>query len=205
MGTLNVSNLNISGGLDFGSATWQNAPVGTQVKYGSYYTGYGSGARTVTTSQSWTVANINGTNQNGEGIGKFSDDGLTFNKISSSSHLEISCFFPVYSAGGTAGGGLRLQASHDGGSNFHILGNLTNGPGDGWGLMGYGGNDAEVISFTWNTSDNITHRNTWKAKTGECRFYFEVYAWASTTAIYLIDYNASYPKWGKVIVREIIS
>tara|TARA_B100002019_G_C20984113_1_gene457282 strand:- start:38 stop:655 length:618 start_codon:yes stop_codon:yes gene_type:complete len=205
MGTLNVSNLNISGGLDFGSATWQNAPTGTQVKYGSYYTGYGSGARSVTTSGTWSTVNINGTDQNGENIGKSSDDVLTFNKISSSSHLEISCFFPVYSAGGTAGGGLRCKASHDGGSNFHILGNLSEGPAHGWGMMGYGGNDAEVIAFTWNTSDNTTHRNTWKAKTGECRIFFEVKAWASTTAIYLIDYDASYPKWGKVIVREIIS
>ena len=205
MGTLNVSNLNISGGLDFGSATWQNAPVGTQVKYGSYYTGYGAGARTTTTSTSWTVININGTNQHGENIGKFSDDGLTFNKISSSSHLEISIFFPVYTAGGTNGGGIRIQASHDSGSSFHNLSNLTNGPFDGWGAFGYGGNDAEALSYTWNTSDNPTHRSTWKAKTGECRIYWEMKMWATSTTGYMIDYNASYPKVGKVTIREIIS
>lgn len=205
MGTLNCNNLNITGNLDFGGASWSDAPTGTQVKYGSYYTGYGSGARTVTTSQTWTVVNVNGTNQHGENIGKFSDDGLTFDKVSDQSHLEISITFPVYTAGGTAGGGLRCKASHDGGSNFHMLGNLTDGPAHGWGIMGYGGDDAEVVAFTWNTADNDTHRNTWKAKTGSIRFFFEVYAWASTSSIHLIDYSVSYPKWGKVIVREIIS
>jgi len=205
MGTLNVSNLNISGGLDFGSATWQNAPVGTQVKYGSYYTGTGSGARTTTTSTSWTVININGTNQHGENIGKFSDDGLTFNKISSSSHLEISIFFPVYTAGGTSGGGIRCQASHDSGSSFHLLSNLSEGPFHGWGAFGYGGNDAESLSYTWNTSDNPTHRSTWKAKTGECRIYWEMKMWATSTTGYMIDYSADYPKVGKVTIREIIS
>ncbi len=205
MGTLNCSNLNITGNLDFGGASWSDAPTGTQVKYGSYYTGYGSGARTTTSSQSWTVVNINGTNQHGENIGKFSDDGLTFDKVSDQSHLEISVSWPVYSSGGTNGGGIRCQASHDGGSNYHILGNLDNGPGHGWGIMGYGGNDAEVIAYTWNTSDHVTQRNTFKGKTGSIRFYFEVYAWNSATTLTLIDYSDAYPKWGKIIVREIIS
>ena len=205
MGTLNCSNLNITGNLDFGGASWSDAPTGTQVKYGSYYTGYGVGARTVLTSQTWTVVNVNGTDQHGENIGKFSDDGLTFDKVSDQSHLEISCFFPVYCAGGTSGGGLRCKASHDSGSNYHVLGNLDDGPGHGWGLMGYGGNDAEVVAFTWNTSDHDTQRNTFKGKTGTIRFFFELYAWSSTTAIYFIDYDNSFEKWGKVIVREIIS
>ena len=210
MGTLNVANLNLTGNtfttdanLNFGG-NWTDAPIGTQVKYGSYYTGHGSGARTSTNSSSWTVININGTNQHGENIGKFSDDGLTFNKISNRSHLEVSIFFPVYSTGGTTGGGIRCQASHDSGSSYHRLSNLDNGPFHGWGAFGYGGDDAENITYTWNTADNLTHRATWKAKTGECRIYFEVKMWSSATTGYLIDYDNTYSKVGKVVIREII-
>lgn len=210
MGTLNVANLNLTGNtfttdanLNFGG-NWTDAPLGTQVKYGSYYTGTGSGARTSTNSSSWTVININGTNQHGENIGKFSDDGLTFNKISNRSHLEVSIFFPVYSSGGTTGGGIRCQASHDGVWNYHTLSNLSEGPFHGWGAFGYGDNDAENCIYTWNTSDNSTHSATWKAKTGTIRFYFEMKMWSSATTGYMIDYDDSYPKVGKVIVREII-
>ena len=209
MGTLNVANLNHTGNTFTTSAdlnlsgSWTNAPIGTQVKYGSYYTGHGVGARTVSASLSWTTVNINGTDQHGENIEKYSDDGLTFNKISNRSHLEVSIFFPVYLAGGTGGGGIRCQASHDG-SNFHLLSNLTQGPFNGWGAFGYGGNDAEALSYTWNTSDNITHRNTWKTKTGECRIYFETRVWDVNNTVYLIDYDDSYQKVGKVIIREII-
>ena len=203
MGTLNVSNVNATGNLNL-AGSWTDAPLGTQIKYGSYYTGTGEGARTSTSSTSWTVININGTNQHGENIGKFSDDGLTFTKISNKSHLEISIFFPVYATGGTVGGGIRCQSSHDGGSNYHTLSNLSEGPFDGWGAFGYGGNDAEVVTYTWNTSDNPTHRDTWKAKTGECRIYFEVRMWTTATTGYMIDYDDIHPRVGKVIIREII-
>ena len=216
MGTLNVANLNHTGNtfttsadLNFSgdlnlSGSWINAPIGTQVKYGSYYTGHGVGARTVSGSTSWTTVNINGTDQHGENVGKYSDDVLTFNKISNRSHLEVSIFFPVYLAGGTGGGGIRCQASHDSGSNYHLLSNLPEGPFNGWGAFGYGGNDAESLVYTWNTSDNATHRNTWKTKTGECRIFFETRVWSSGNTVYLIDYDDSYQKVGKVVFREII-
>ena len=216
MGTLNVANLNhtgntfttsadlnCSGDLNL-SGSWANAPIGTQINYGSYYTGHGSGARTATNSTSWTTVNINGTDQYGENIGKHSDDVLTFSKISNRSHLEVSIFFPVYASGGTTGGGIRCQASHDSGSNYHRLSNLEQGPFNGWGAFGYGDNDAEALTYTWNTSDNVTHRNTWKTKTGECRFYFEMRMWTTATTGYIIDYNDTYPKVGKVVIREII-
>ena len=213
MGTLNFasgaslsssgSNLQSTSGLDFGGS-WVDAPIGTQVKYGAYYTGHGVGARTVTASTSWTNVNINGTNQHGENIGKHSDDVITFNKISNKSHLEVSIFFPVYLAGGTNGGGIRCQASHDSGSNYHKLSNLEQGPFHGWGAMGYGGNDAESLVYTWSTSDNLTHRNTWKTKTGECRIYFETRSWSAGNTVYIIDYNDDYQKVGKIIIREII-
>ena len=127
-----------------------------------------------------------------------------FDKVSDQSHLEISISFPVYSSAGTNGGGIRCQASHDGGSNYHVLGNLDNGPGHAWGIMGYGGNDAESLVYAWSTSDNVTHRNTWKTKTGECRIYFETRVWDTANTVYLIDYDNSYQKVGKVIIREII-
>ena len=110
MGTLNVANLNHTGNtfttnanLNFGGS-WVDAPVGTIIKRGSYNTGHGVEARTTTASTSWSVINVNGTDQAGFGIGKYSNDGLTFNKISPKSHLEITINFPVY-VGGTSGGG----------------------------------------------------------------------------------------------------
>ena len=61
MGTLNVANLNLTGNtfttdanLNFGG-NWTDAPLGTQVKYGSYYTGTGSCQDN--NELSWTVIN----------------------------------------------------------------------------------------------------------------------------------------------------
>ena len=204
MGTLNVSNLNATGNLNFGGS-WTDAPIGTIIKRGSYNTGWGSGARTTTASTSWSVINVNGTSQAGFGVGKFSDDGLTFEKISNKSHLEITINFPVY-VGGTSGGGMRCKASYDGGSNYSTLGNLQHGYGHGWGATSaHGTTGAGTLNYTWSTFDNSSVRSNWLGYTGSVRFYFEGKAWATNSTVYYIDYDNSYPKEGTVQVSEIIT
>ena len=214
MGTLNFaggaslsgsgSNLTSTSGLDFGG-DWIHAPIGTIIKRGSYNTGHGVNARTTTASTSWSTINVNGTDQAGFGIGKFSDDGLTFNKISPKSHLEITINFPVYVAGGS-GGGIRCQASYDNGSSYTILGHLSEGPFHGWGASpGHGYAGAGGIFYTWSTYDNASVRSNWLGHTGTVRFYFEGKAWATNSTVYYIDYDGSYPKEGTIQVSEIIA
>ena len=68
---------------------------------------------------------LNGTNAWRE-YRKIFDDGLTFNKIVLTESFRSINFLPVYSSGGTTGGGIRCQISHDGVWNYHTLSNLTN-------------------------------------------------------------------------------
>ena len=211
MGTLNVANLNHTGNTFTTSAnlnlggSWVDAPVGTIIKRGSYNTGSGSNARTTISATTWTTINVNGTGQAGLGIGKFSDDGLTFEKISNKSHLEITINFPVY-VSGTSGGGIRCQASYDNGSNYTILGNLSEGPFHGWGAApGHGTAGAGGIFYTWSTYDNASERLNWLGHTGTVRFYFQGKAWDTNQLVYYIDYNATYPKEGTIQVSEIIA
>ena len=202
MGTLNVSNVNATGNLNFGGS-WTDAPIGTIIKRGSYNTGHGTGARTSTSSTSYSTVNINGTNQAGMNIGKHSDDVITFSKISNKSHLEISVNFPYHNSPGATGFGVRCQASHNSGSSYHVLGNLANGPAHTWGSGGYGGSDTGIYKYTWSTYDNSTERSSWLAKTGEVRFYFQ-FRTHNTDTIYLIDYSDAYPKEGTIQISEII-
>ena len=212
MGTLNVANLNHTGNtfttnanLNFGGS-WVDAPVGTIIKRGSYNTGHGVEARTVTASTSWSVVNVNGTDQTGFNIGKFSNDGLTFEKISPKSHLEITINFPVYVAGTSGGCGIRCQASYDNGGNYTVLGHLSEGPFHGWGAApGHGTVGAGGIFYTWSTYDNASVRSNWLGHTGTVRFYFEGKAWDTSSTIYYIDYDNSYPKEGTIQVSEIIA
>jgi len=214
MGTLNFaggaslsgsgSNLTSSSGLNLGGS-WVDAPVGTIIKRGSYNTGYGSGARTALSAQSWNTINIDGTNQAGMNIGKISADVISFDKISSKSHLEITVNFPYYQATGNSGFGVRCQASKDGGSNYVILGNLTNGSVSTWGGGGYGGTDAGVFNYTWSTYDNSTERSSWLAKTGQTQFYFQLYVYSADDTTHMIDYSDSFPKEGTIQISEIIT
>ena len=186
------------------------APSGMVIRSGFYGTGYGSGARTYLSSpqQTWTVANINGTNAVLHNIGKFSDDGLTYNKVSSNSHLNICVSFPWYMSPSLAGFGVRTQFSIDGGSNYYTLGGLANGVADYWGAGGYGGNatsDAStgVFSYTYNTRMNTSRASSILSHTGECRLYFEVAIWNINDQLYFIDYGVSNPKTGTITIQEI--
>ena len=215
MGTLNFaggaslsgsgSNLVSDSGLDF-RGDWIDAPIGTIIKRGSYNTGHGVDARTTTASTSWSAININGTDQAGFGIGKYSNDGLTFEKISNKSHLEITINFPIYVGGNSGGCGIRCQASYDNGGSYTILGHLSEGPFHGWGAApGHGVVGAGGIFYTWSTYDNASVRSNWLGHTGTVRFYFEGKAWDANSTVFYIDYTDSYPKEGTIQVSEIIA
>ena len=215
MGTLNFaggaslsgsgSNLVTTSGLNFGGS-WVDAPVGTIIKRASYNTGYGSGARTATSSQTWGTVLIGGTNQAAFNLSKVSGfDILSFTKLSNKSHIEISVNFPYYINIGNSGFGFRCQASKDGGSNYVILGNLSDGPVSTWGGGGYGGNDAGVFHYTFSTYDNSTERSSWLARTGEVRFYFQVRIFNTNDTLHMNDYDATYSKEGTIQVSEIIA
>jgi len=180
------------------------APSGMVIRSGFYDTGTGTGAKTNTTSSSYTTLNINGTGQVGHNIGKASDDVVTYNKVSSNSHLNISVSFPYYLASATDSGfGIRGMLSTNDGSNYYAMSGLNDGPAHGWGAGGYGGNQSGVFNFTWNTRMNSTQASTILAKTGTIRFYFEVKVWNSSDTITMIDYSGSYPKKGSIVVQEI--
>ena len=215
MGTLNFaggaslsgsgSNLTSSSGLNLGG-NWVDAPVGTIIKRGSYNTGYGSGARTALSAASWNAINIDGTGQAGMNVGKVgAGDIISFDKISNKSHLEITVNFPYYVATGNSGFGVRCQASKDGGSNYVILGNLTNGSVSTWGGGGYGGNDAGVFNYTWSTYDNSTERSSWLATTGETQFWFQMYVYNTNDTVHMIDYDGTFAKEGTIQISEIIT
>ena len=179
------------------------APSGMVIRSGFYDTGTGSGARLTTSSTSFIVANVNGTGQVGHNIGKFSDDGLTYTKVSSNSHLNISVSFPFYLATGNGGFGIRGLLSTDNGGNYSPISGLADGPANKWGAGGYGGDSSGVLNYTWNTRMNSSQASTILAKTGTIRFYFEVRVWNAADTLYFIDYGGSYPKKGSIVVQEI--
>ena len=213
MGTLNLGSSAIFSGSSGGLT---NAPSGTVIKNGSYVTGTGTGARTVINSTNWTTLGINGsTGQVTYNITKPSANVLAFNKVSNNSYLEVACYFPVYMTNTQSYTGIKLMSSHDGGSNYYETSGLTQGPFHAWGASGgahyINTNHSDIVSYTWNTSDNTSQSSTWLAKTGECRFYFQVRNWTQTTTFtsYWIDYtndddNINYPRVGKIIIREVI-
>ena len=178
---------------------------GHVINFGSYNTGYGSGARLVTTSTSWQTLNINGTDQATFGsLTKHPSNGnvLAFNKKSSNSQLSIVLNFPSYNTPGGSGHGVRCMISTDQ-TNYVVSDILTNGPANGWGFHGYGGATAGMNNFTWSTYDNASYRNTINTYTGDFYFYFQVYNWASTDTISYIDHSDTYPKYGTVQVMEV--
>tara|TARA_B100000676_G_C17828865_1_gene706704 strand:+ start:78 stop:707 length:630 start_codon:yes stop_codon:yes gene_type:complete len=175
------------------------------LSFGSYNSGYGSGARLVTSSTSWVNMEINGTDQAVFGqITKNTDDSLNYNKTSNSSHLIISINFPSYNAGGNNGHGVRCRFEATQGSNtYNTLDIISEGPAHGWGMHGYGGNHAAMNNFTWSTYDNSSYRNTIKTSTGNMRFYFDVKVWSSSDTVYFIDYSDTYPKYCTIQVYEV--
>ena len=178
------------------------APSGMVIRSGFYDAGLGVGARTVTTSSTFTTLNVNGTGQVGHNIGKFSDDGLTYTKVSSNSHLNFTISLPFYLSNGSTGWGLRGLLSTDNGGNYSPISGLADGPAHKWGAGGYGGNTSGVFNYTWNTRMNSAQASTILAKTGTIRFYFEVCCWSSADTLTAGHYP-SYDKKTSITVQEI--
>ena len=164
------NNANFSGGS---GGFLSDAPLGTVIKKANYNTGYGSGARLVSNSTSFYTINIGGT-ANYEFNCSESGNVITYGKISNTSHIKISCQFPLYATGLGNGFGMRIQGSNDGGSSYHHLGELSQGPNNGWGMHGYTSNGLSG-TITWGTTtyDRNDQRSNWYAKTGDVYFYFE--------------------------------
>ena len=205
-GSSSTSNtINVTSGHKISGDAGSIFVPGQIISAGTYNTGHGSGARLITTSTSWVTLEINGTNQATFGrIGKYSDDGLTFNKVSNSSHLIISLNFPTYNSGGNNGHGVRCHMETTQGSGtYDILDIIDNGPAHGWGFHGYGGVHAAMNNFTWSTYDNSSYRSTVKASTGNMKFFFKVRNWSASDTIYYNDYSDTYPKYGTVQVYEV--
>ena len=201
----NSNTINVASGHKISGDAGSIFVPGQIISAGTYNTGYGSGARLSTTSTSWQVLEINGTNQATFGrISKYSDDGLQFNKISNSSHLIISLNVPSYNNNGNNGHGVRCKMETTQGSGtFNILDITPLGPAHAWGFHGYGGATAAMNNFTWCTYDNSSYRATIKASTGNMKFFFQVRNWSSADTITYNDYSDSYPKYGTVQVYEV--
>tara|TARA_B100001057_G_scaffold87953_3_gene83940 strand:- start:19009 stop:21078 length:2070 start_codon:yes stop_codon:yes gene_type:complete len=178
------------------------APSGMVIRSGFYDPGTGTNATTSTTSSTFTTLNVDGTGQVGHNIGKFSTDGLTYTKVSSNSHLNISISIPFYLATGGTGFGIRALLSTDDGNNYYVVTGLSNGPADKWGAGGYGGNTSGILNYTWNTRMNSSRASAILSKTGTIRFYFQVAVWSSSDTLTIGDYP-SYNKKSSIIVQEI--
>ncbi|NDB80131.1 hypothetical protein EB155_09735 [archaeon] len=189
-----------------GSTTFSNQvvmPAGSIIKQQHYNSGYGSDART-RPNQSWITVKLGGTSLSGP---RKSDDNnvLKFDKIFNNSNLSITANFPVYISNGASGNGFRLQVSTNNGSTYSLVDIRSNGPANGWGASGYGGADASIFNFTWNTLDNLTIANTVRIYTGPVYFYFECYEWSSADSSFIIDYDDTYPKFGTIQIQEIMA
>ena len=183
MGTLNLGNgASFTGGS---GGFLSDAPSGTVIKSGSYYTGSGSGASTTSSSNTPYTLNINGTGQKLFNLTKASDDVIVFNKISNSSHLEITANFHLYNANGNSGAGLVLKLSIDDGSTYLTVPDTGLGVTSGldsqgsiyssWGFGGYGGGTSDAVNPTYNTYHMSagTNFNDILTKTGNVRIYFQ--------------------------------
>ena len=214
MWTLNLGNCaSFTGGS---GGFLSDAPSGTVIKSGSYYTGSGSGASTTSSSNTPYTLNINGTGQKLFNLTKASDDVIVFNKISNSSHLEITANFHLYNANGNSGAGLVLKLSIDDGSTYLTVPDTGLGVTSGldsqgsiyssWGFGGYGGGTSDAVNPTYNTYHMSagTNFNDILTKTGNVRIYFQGITHSSSDNIYWLSYQASsWLKAGFIHVKEI--
>ena len=171
----------------------------------SYNSGYGSGARTSKTTQTWTTLAINGTNKDSFAP---SDNGniRAFVKRRNDTHLRFTGHVPGYISPGGSGWGLRVRcvlsntsSTYQSDSNYFTVGLLSQGMAHGWGFDGYGGNHTFVAPFYYDTAhgggtaQSSTDTANVLAYTGTLHWYLQVYVWSSADTFYGIDYS-SYPK-----------
>ena len=182
----------------------------------SYNSGYGSGARTVQTAQSWNTIGINGTNKDAYAP---SDNGniRSYVKRRNDTHLRIRGYFPMYNSNGGSGVGIRIRmvlsdssSTYQSDSNYFTVGLLSQSMAHGWGMDGYGGNTSAVIPIYYDTAHGggTAQSNTDTANvlayTGTLHFYFQGYVWSSSDTVYWIDYSG-YPKNATWVVEEYIA
>ena len=182
----------------------------------SYNSGYGSGARTSKTTQTWTTLPINGTNKDSFAP---SDNGniRSFVKRRNDTHLRFTGYVPGYISPGGSGWGLRVQcvlsntsSTYNDGANYFTVGLLSQGMAHGWGFDGYGGNHTFVAPFYYDTAhgggtaQSSTDTSNVLAYTGTLHWYIQIYVWASSDTLYTIDYS-SYPKNATFKVEEYIA
>ena len=141
------NNANFSGGS---GGFLSDAPLGTVIKKANYNTGYGAGARLVTNSTGFYTIAIGGTNNYAFNCSE-TGNVISYTKVSNTSHIKISCQFPIYATGLNNGFGMRIQGSNDGGSSYHHLGELGQGPNNGWGMHGYTTTGLSG-TITWGTT-----------------------------------------------------
>jgi hypothetical protein len=185
------------------------AGAGTIVQTQGYTSGYGAGARTLSSSVSWVTVGISGTSYDGpRDIVSPNPQVFRFDKLRSDTQLRIRVGgFPWYMPAGTAGFGLRIRyyagsGALTTGSNYNVLEKLSEGIANGWGFGGYGGN-AGVANYAIDTAHSSAP-SFFTARTGAQYFFFELYCWSGTT-IYMLDYDATYPKYGSWTVEEYIA
>ena len=199
-----------AGNIATGAVTSEKlGSAGMVVKTTGYTTGYGAGARLSHSSTSWVTVPLAGTSLDGpRDVITPNNDVFRFEKLRSDTQLRIRVNgFPWYMPAGTAGWGMRIRyyagsGSIGNGGNYGILEKLSEGIANGWGWGGYGGN-AGVANYAIDTAHSSAP-SFFTARTGAQYFFFEVYAWSSTTLLFL-DYDASYPKYGSFMVEEYIA
>lgn len=175
---------------------------GQVINFGSYNTGYGSGAGISSTSTSWQTLNIVGTSAASFGsCSQTISNVITFNKKYNNSQLSVTANFPIYNTPGGAGHGVRLQYYKTGGSAT-IVDITDEGPAHGWGWHGYGGSHSAMNNFTWNTYDKSSVRSDLVNYTGDVHFYLEVKNWSTSDTITYIQHT-SYNKYGTIQIAEI--
>jgi len=176
---------------------------------GSYNTGYGSGARTSSTSTSWFTIALNGTGQLARNCSQ-SGSVLTIPKINNSSHIEVTVTFPTYIYGsGASGSGIRCKAysadSSINSGNAFLMDLLPNGPADYWGWTGYPTDTglADVSTLTWRTDYNSNYASALKSYTGDLKIYWEARLSSSSDQLWIIDYGDANPKYGFIQWIEV--
>lgn len=175
---------------------------GQVINYGSYNTGYGSGAGLSSTSTSWQTLNIVGTSAASFGsCSQTISNVITFNKKYNNSQLLVSTNFPTYNSPAGSGHGVRLQYYRTG-QSASIVDISNDGPAHGWGWHGYGGQTSAMNNFTWNTYDKSSVRSDLVNYTGDVHFYIEVRNWASSDTITYI-HHSGYNKYGTFQFAEI--
>jgi hypothetical protein len=178
-----------------------NYNLGKIVRYQHYSTGYGSGSRTTLTTTTYSGLNISGTGYTGP---RWSGNAniISFPKSRVGTDLLIEIAFPVYNETTDSGGGIRCQIGLNT-VTYNILDITPDGPAHGWGAFGYGGNAADIMTFSWSTKDNSSLASAVRNFTGDVYLWWQGKSW-SGQACYYIDYTDTYPKYGSINIYEVL-